>query len=227
MCSDGSVHWNPVMYTHSNGSAEVSSEIERIYHLDDLIYMRFMVGALAVCETSEFPVVNYRALNSKNNMNFSIWFQSDDIGGILYSAMTNVFPALIVGFALPLTTVPNRKLHTVVFWELLRLVPTFSLPPSQEFQLSLPNFLDPLPNVYEAIVALRLALKIPMAPRTLKPSLDPSYYTSAQTAVTVSLCHFGRNASVCGESTTSWRWTYAPLCANAWGGSRLAWNYLP
>ncbi len=31
------------------------------YRLDDLIYMRIMVGALAVCETTEVPVVKYQA----------------------------------------------------------------------------------------------------------------------------------------------------------------------
>ena len=149
------------------------------YRLDDLIYMRIMVGALAVCETTEVEVVKYQAENPKNQMNFSIWFSSND-DGLLYLAMKNVFPALIVGFASRLTTVPNRKLHTAAFRELLRLVPTFSLPPSNEFQCVLPSFRDPLPNPREAIAALQLVLKSPMLPR----ALDPSYYTPAETAAT-------------------------------------------
>ncbi len=94
--------------------------------------------------------------------------------------MKNVYLALIVGFALRLTTVPNRKLHTATFRKLLRLVPTFSLPPSNDFQLSLPSFLEPLPNLREVIAALQLVLKSPMVPRTL----DPSYYTPAETVTT-------------------------------------------
>lgn len=150
------------------------------YHLDDVIYMRIMVGALVVCETTEVPVVKYQAENPKNNMSFSIWLSSDDVNGLLYLAMMNVYPALIVGFASRLTTVPNRKLHTAAFRELFRLVPTFSLPPSREFQLSLPSFRDPLPNPREAIAALQLVLKSPMTLR----ALDPSYYTPAETVAT-------------------------------------------
>ena len=60
--------------------------------------MRIMVGALAVYETTEVPVIKYQAENPKNQMNFSIWFLSND-DGLLYLAMKNdVYPALIVGF---------------------------------------------------------------------------------------------------------------------------------
>ncbi len=149
------------------------------YYLDDLIYMQIMIGALAVCEITEVPVVKYQAENPKNQMSFSIWFSSND-DGLLYLAMKNVYPALIVGFALRLTTVPNRKLHTATFCEPLRLIPTFLLPPSNNFQLSLPSFLEPLPNLREAIAALQLVLKSPMVPY----ALDPSYYTPAETVVT-------------------------------------------
>ena len=87
-------------------------------------------------------------------MSFSIWFSSNNVDGLLYLAMMNIYPALIVGFALRLTTVPNWKLHTAAFRELLRLVPTFLLPPSREFQLSLPSFRDPLPNPRKAVATL-------------------------------------------------------------------------
>lgn len=150
------------------------------YHLDDVIYMRIMVGALAVCETTEIPVVKYHTENPENNISFSIWFSSDDIDGLLYLAMINIYPALIVGFASHLTIVSNRKLHTAAFWGLLCLVPIFSLPPSREFQPSLPSFRNLLPNLQKAVAALQLVLKSPMTPRVL----DPSYYTSAKIAAT-------------------------------------------
>ncbi len=141
--------------------------------------MRIMVRALAVCETTEVPVVKYQAENPKNQMSFLIWFSSDD-DGLLYLAMKNIYPALIVRFVLHLTIVPNRKLHTAAFRELLRLYPTFSLPPSNDFQLSLPSFLEPLPNLPEVIAALQLVLKSPMVPC----ALDLSYYTSIETVAT-------------------------------------------
>lgn len=84
--------------------------------------------ALAVFETTEIPVVKYYVENPENNMSFSIWFLFDDVDGLLYLAMINVYLVLIVGLALRLITVSNRKLHTALFWELLRLVLTFLLP---------------------------------------------------------------------------------------------------
>lgn len=124
------------------------------YHLDNVIYMQIMVWALAVCETTEIPVVKYHAENPENNISFSIWFLSDDVDGFLYLAMINIYPALIVGFTSYLTIVFNRKLHTTAFWELLRLVPTFLLPLSRKFQLSLPSFRNLLPNPQKAVAAL-------------------------------------------------------------------------
>ncbi len=112
-----------------------------------------MVGALAVYETTEVPVVKYQAENPKNQMSFSIWFLSND-NGLLDLAMKNIYPTLIVGFASRLITMPNRKLYTAIFYELFRLVPTFSLPLSNNFRLSLPSFFEPLPNPHEAIAAL-------------------------------------------------------------------------
>ena len=150
------------------------------YHLDNLIYRRIIVGALAICETTEIPVVKYYTENPENNMSFSVWFFSDDVDGLLYLTMINIYLALIVGFALRLTTVPNWKLHTAAFRELLRLVPTFLLPPSREFQLSLSSFCDPLPNLQKAIVTFQLVLKSFMTPRTL----DSLYYTLAKTTAT-------------------------------------------
>ncbi len=76
------------------------------YCLDDLIYMRIIVRPFVVCETIEVPVIKYQAENPKNQMSFSIWFLSDN-DGLLYLAMKNVYPALIVGFTSCLTTVPN------------------------------------------------------------------------------------------------------------------------
>ena len=87
-------------------------------------------------------------------MSFLIWFLSNNVDGLLYWAMMNIYPTLIVGFASRLTTVPNWKLHTATFWELFCLVPTFLLPPSREFQLSLLSFRDPLPNSRKAVAAL-------------------------------------------------------------------------
>ena len=101
------------------------------YHLDDIIYMQIMVGALAICETMEIPVVKYYGENPKNNMSFSIWFLPDDVDSFLYLAMMNVYSALIVGFVSRLITMLNRKLHIAAFWELLRLVSTFLLPLSR------------------------------------------------------------------------------------------------
>lgn len=48
-------------------------------------------------------------------MSFLIWFSFDDIDDLLYLAMMNVYPTLIVGFVLHFTTVQNRKLHTAAF----------------------------------------------------------------------------------------------------------------
>lgn len=150
------------------------------YHLDDVIYMRIMVGAVAVCETTEIPVVKYHIENPEKNMSFSIWFLSNNVNGPLYLAIMNVYPALIVSFASRLTSVSNRKLHTATFQELLRMVPTFSLPPSREFQLSLPCFPNPLPNPRKAVAALQLVLKSLMTPC----APDPSYYTPAEMTAT-------------------------------------------
>ena len=138
-----------------------------------------MIAALAVCETTEVLVIKYQAENPKIQMNFSIWFLSDD-DCLLYLVMKNVFPVLIVGFASRLTTVPNRKLYITAFVELLCLVSTFLLLLSNDYQLSLPSFRNLLPNLREAIAAFQLVLKFPMVPF----ALDPLYYTSAETAAT-------------------------------------------
>ncbi len=112
-------------------------------------------------------------------MSFSILFLFDD-DDFLYLAMKNVYLALIVEFASRLTMVPNRKLHTVAFCELLCLVSTFLLPPSNDFQLRLSSFLEPLPNLCKAIAALQLVLKSAMVPCVL----DLLYYTLVETAAT-------------------------------------------
>lgn len=149
------------------------------YRLDDLIYIQIMLGALVIYKTTEVPIVKYQAKNPKNQMSFSIWFLSNN-DGLLYWAMKNVYPVFIVRFPLRLTTVSNWKLHITAFCELFCLIPTFSLPLFNDFQLSLPSFLEPLPNPHKAIVALQLVLKSPMVLRTL----DPLYYTPAETVVT-------------------------------------------
>ncbi len=94
--------------------------------------------------------------------------------------MKNVYPALIIGFASCLITMPNRKLHIVAFHKLFHLVPTFLLLLSNDFQLSLPSFLKPLPNLHEAIAAFQLVLKSLM----VLCALDPLYYTPAEMAAT-------------------------------------------
>lgn len=94
--------------------------------------------------------------------------------------MKNIYPALIVGCVLHLTTLPNQKLHIVIFCELLHLVPTFLLPLYNNFQFSLPSFLKLLPNLHKAITAHPLVLKSSM----VFHALDSSYYTLAETAAT-------------------------------------------
>ncbi len=94
--------------------------------------------------------------------------------------MKNIYLALIVGFVLHLTTVPNRKLYSAVLCEFFRLVPTFLLFLSNNFPFSLSSFLKPLPNLHEVIAALQLVLKSLMVLSTL----DLSYYTPAETTAT-------------------------------------------
>lgn len=112
-------------------------------------------------------------------MRFVIFFLSDD-DSLLDLAMKNVFPALIVGFALRLTTIPNQKLHTAAFCKLLRLVSTFLLPLWNDFQLNLPSFCKLLPNPREVIAALQLVWKSLMVPCTL----NLLYYTPVEIAAT-------------------------------------------
>lgn len=99
-------------------------------------------------------------------MNFSIWFLSND-NGLLYLVIKNVYLALIIRIALYFTTVPNRKLYTTEFSKLFCLVLTFLLPPSNNFQLSLPNFYRPIPNPYKIMAALQLILKSSIIPHAL------------------------------------------------------------
>lgn len=68
----------------------------------------------------------------------------------------------------------------MAFCELFCLLPTFLLPLSNNFQLSLPSFFKLLPNPREAIATLQLVLKSSMVPHTL----DLLYFTSAETAAT-------------------------------------------
>lgn len=77
------------------------------YHLNDVIYMRIIVGELAVYKTTEILIVKYHAENPKNNMSFSLWFLSDNVSGLLYLAIINVYPAFIIEFALRLKTMSN------------------------------------------------------------------------------------------------------------------------
>ncbi len=112
-------------------------------------------------------------------MNFSIRFLFNN-DGLLYFIITNVYPVLIVGFALYNTTVPNERLHTAAFCELFYLVRTFLLPLSNNFQPSLLSFRKPLLNLHEAITALQLVLKSPIVPH----ALDLLYYNPAEMAAT-------------------------------------------
>lgn len=141
--------------------------------------MCIMVKALAVCKIIEILVIKYQVENPKTQISFSIYFLSNN-DGLLYLVIKNIFLILIIGFALYLINVPNRKLYTVIFCKLLRLVLTFLLPLSNNFQLSLPSLYNLLPNLREAITALQLALKSLMVSRTL----DPLYYTPAEIAAT-------------------------------------------
>lgn len=109
-----------------------------------------------------------------------MWFKSDHVAGILYNAIQNVYSALIVGFASRMVTVNNRKLHTAAFRELLRLIPSFELPPSDEVQSHLPVFRKPLPNPRESLASILHDLNAPPAPR----ASSPSYHTPAETEAT-------------------------------------------
>lgn len=115
------------------------------YHLNNLIYIWIMVRALAVCETMEILVIKYQAENPK------IQPDENDIQGFLYLAMKNIYLAFIVGFALCFIILLNQKLEITAFCELLCLILTFSLPPFQNFYLSLPNFRKSSPNPYKII----------------------------------------------------------------------------
>lgn len=92
-----------------------------------------------------------------------------------------MYLALIVGFASQMVRVNNQKLHTVTFWELLRLIPSFELLPSNEVQSHLPIFCKPLPNPYKSLASILRNLNTPPAPC----ALSVSYHTSAETEATV------------------------------------------
>lgn len=94
--------------------------------------------------------------------------------------MMNVYPALNIGLALRLITVPNWKLHIAAFQKLFHLVPNFLVPPSWEFQLSLPSFCNPILNPEKAVTVLQLVRKSPMTPC----SLDLLYYTWVEMVAT-------------------------------------------
>lgn len=141
--------------------------------------MQIMVRALAVCEIMQIPISKYQAKNLKNQINISIQFLFDDVSGFLYLAIKNVYAALIIRFASRLIIMSNRKIHTTLFCELLCLVLTFTLPPSPEFQSSLPNFCKPLPNLREVIAALQLVLKSLL----VSCIVDLLYYTMAKMTI--------------------------------------------
>ena len=75
---------------------------------------------------------------------------------------------------------PNQKLHTAAFCKFFHLVLTFSLPPFNNFQLSLPSFCKSLPNPREVIATLQLVLKSLIVFYVL----DLLYYTPVKTAAT-------------------------------------------
>lgn len=164
--------------------------------LDNVDIMQFVIGALAVCKTTLYNKVQYKASDSKKDLRWSIWFKSDHIAGILYKAIQNVYSALIVGFASWMVTVNNWKLHIAAFRELLRLIPSFKLPLSNKVQSHLPIFRKPLPNPRKSLVSILRDLNAPLAPR----SSSLSYHTPAETEATdntiaAALPVFGRKAS--------------------------------
>lgn len=68
----------------------------------------------------------------------------------------------------------------MTFCKLLRLVSTFLLSLSNDFQISLPSFLKSLSNLHKVIAVLQLVLKFSIVPCTL----DLSYYILAEMAAT-------------------------------------------
>ncbi len=150
------------------------------YKLDDVDIMRFVAGALAVCEITSHNIVQYKTTDPKKDLGWSKWFKSDHVAGILYNAIQNVYLALIVGFASRMVTVNNRKLHTAAFRELLHLIPSFELPPSDKVQSHLPVFRKPFPNPRESLASILYDLNVPPAP--CASSL--SYHTPAETEAT-------------------------------------------
>lgn len=126
--------------------------------------------------------------NSKNQMNFSIWFWFND-NGLLYLAMKNIYPALIIGIALRFTTMPNRKLYTAESDKVFCLVLTFLLPLSNNFQLSLPNLYGPVANPREAIAVFQLISKSLIVSRAfylLYPILAEIVITNKTITITMS-----------------------------------------
>ncbi len=57
------------------------------YKLDDIDIMRFVAGALAVCEITSHNTVQYKATDPKKDLGWSMWLKSDHVAGILYNAI--------------------------------------------------------------------------------------------------------------------------------------------
>lgn len=95
--------------------------------------------------------------------------------------------------------VNNRKLHTAVFCELLRLIPSFELPLSKEIQSHLPVFCKSLPNPRKSLALILHNLNAPLA--SCASSL--SYHMPAKTEATnntiaAALLAFEKKASEIG-----------------------------
>lgn len=147
--------------------------------LNGLDYMRLTCGALAVCETATMGLETCQMLDTTKETPSFTWFLSDHPAGLLYSALQNVYPSLIVEMATRLTKVTNRKLHTTAVRELLRRFPTFELPLTLEAKNSFPCFRKPLRPNFSKVVTDNLETLLAPEPRRF---LSPTYHTPAQTA---------------------------------------------
>ncbi len=95
-----------------------------------------------------------------------------------------------------MVTVNNQKLHTAVFRELLRLISSFELPPSDEVQSYLPVFRKPLLNPRESLASILHNLNAPPAPRASSLFYHmPAETEATNNTIAAALPAFERKAS--------------------------------
>ncbi len=150
------------------------------YKLDNVNIMQFVAGILAICEITLHNTVQYKASGPKKDLEWSIWFKSDHVAGILYVAIQNVYSTLIIGYASRIIMMNNQKLHTVAFYELFCLIPSFELPSFNKFQSYLPVFCKSLLNLRKSLVSILYNLNVSPALR----ASSFSYHTLAKTEAT-------------------------------------------